>query len=691
MFKEEEVKFYFSNFVVNLRQWVFFVVTRPKFWRLKGEQNFVGSNNPVTSLAKKLHSITKESCKADSEGLRGTSPRATSGCVTGVFSRNFRIPIFIFLIFIFGLWFLVFNFKNTSASSIPRIVSYQGRLYDKDGNLLGESGTIYYFRFSVWNTSAAGAKLWPEETPSIVPLNVEWGVFNAQIGDTSLGFDPLTLNFTENSYYLQIEVASRADFSDGETLSPRQRIVSSGYAFNADTLDSYHASESASDTEIPALTNGNLILGATNPQINTASTGTLTLQGQETSGDLLLNILHGSVGIGTSTPRGKLHIAGNADSLILEGQDHTYIQWYPKGYNTGIRAYAGFAFVGDNNFTIANEINNANIILLPTNGNVGIGTPIPSSKLEIFGGYATSSLTSGDFGLHFGSNGPSPDHSQIWWGDNTGWKLHFGTKNDANNFVPRVTFLDTGEVGIGTVTPFYTLDVNGNFGILGDANFTPLDDSASSLQISDASKTETMFTADTLNNRIKIGDNGSAGDSTTLLAVDKKADAGDPAGINGAMYYNSNVNKFRCYENGAWQNCAGNGGGGAAFRGFAMLRDAAGVKMTNASAAGAEITNLVSRAKIDLTGMTSARAQFAHSLNSATIKLRVDFSTDGCVTWNATPLVPSFGSAVNANNNQTSAFNAIPTAAKTDVCVRAVIIGNGALDPVIRYVGIDIK
>ena len=113
--------------------------------------------------------------------------------------------------------------------------------------------------------------------------------------------------------------------------------------------------------------------------------------------------------------------------------------------------------------------------------------------------------------------------------------------------------------------------------------------------------------------------------------------------------------------------------------------------MTNASPGGTEITNLVSRKKIDFTNITNVRAQFAHSLNNPTIKLRIDFSTDNCVTWEATPLVAAFGFNVGANNNQTSAYSPVPVAAKNHVFVRAVMIGNGALDPVARYIEIDVN
>ncbi|HWT40446.1 MAG TPA: right-handed parallel beta-helix repeat-containing protein [Dongiaceae bacterium] len=69
-----------------------------------------------------------------------------------------------------------------------------------------------------------------------------------------------------------------------------------------------------------------------------------------------------------------------------------------------------------------------------------------------------------------------------------------------------------------------------------------------------------IFSTDTTNNRVVVG-TGSAGNTTGYLFIlDSKTTSGDPAGVNGAMYYNGSMNAFRCYTNGAWANCAGGGG-----------------------------------------------------------------------------------------------------------------------------------
>ncbi len=54
---------------------------------------------------------------------------------------------------------------------------------------------------------------------------------------------------------------------------------------------------------------------------------------------------------------------------------------------------------------------------------------------------------------------------------------------------------------------------------------------------------------------------GTSDTTGTLLVVDVKTDAGDPAGTDGAIYYNSNAGSFRCYQAGGWANCITASGG----------------------------------------------------------------------------------------------------------------------------------
>ncbi|NDC96419.1 hypothetical protein EB077_14030, partial [bacterium] len=52
---------------------------------------------------------------------------------------------------------------------------------------------------------------------------------------------------------------------------------------------------------------------------------------------------------------------------------------------------------------------------------------------------------------------------------------------------------------------------------------------------------------------------GTSDTTGTLLVLDTKTDATDPTGVNGGSYYNSNTNKLRCFEAGAWKDCIQSG------------------------------------------------------------------------------------------------------------------------------------
>lgn len=62
---------------------------------------------------------------------------------------------------------------------------------------------------------------------------------------------------------------------------------------------------------------------------------------------------------------------------------------------------------------------------------------------------------------------------------------------------------------------------------------------------------------------VQIGAGGSGSATPDFLGLDVKSDTGDPAGgFEGAMYYNTFDNKFRCYQGAGWTDCVGGGGGG---------------------------------------------------------------------------------------------------------------------------------
>ncbi|MBX4216177.1 hypothetical protein KW797_04485, partial [Candidatus Parcubacteria bacterium] len=119
-----------------------------------------------------------------------------------------------------------------ALSGTPPVLSYQGRLTDGSGNLLGGAGTTYYFKFSIWDGSTVGGgnRLWPAALPATTTATVRQGVFNVNIGDTANGYpQALDLNFNTNrDIYLQVEVSS--DNNSSETLSPRQRISAASFA-----------------------------------------------------------------------------------------------------------------------------------------------------------------------------------------------------------------------------------------------------------------------------------------------------------------------------------------------------------------------------------------------------------------------------------------------------------------------------
>jgi hypothetical protein len=161
--------------------------------------------------------------------------------------------------------------------------------------------------------------------------------------------------------------------------------------------------------------NGNGVAG--DPTIDLATTGTAgtypkvttDAYGRVTSGTTLsasdIPSLSGSyvdlstnqTAAGSKTWTGNTTFRNNGGIVNIEGTDHSYIQWYPDGAGAGRKAWTGYGGASDNNFTVANEISGADILLSPTSGSVRIpylGTGFV--KANASGQLSSSALAPGD-------------------------------------------------------------------------------------------------------------------------------------------------------------------------------------------------------------------------------------------------------------------------------------------------------
>ncbi len=111
---------------------------------------------------------------------------------------------------------------------------------------------------------------------------------------------------------------------------------------------------------------------------------------------------------------------------------------------------------------------------------------------------------------------------------------------------------------------------------------------------------------------------GTVDGNATLLVLDTKNTPGDPTGTNGAMYYNSSLNKFRCYENGAWVDCIGGSQSTTGTQSFVS-----GLQNVAANANGTAVEMMVftsATAVSNVAGVTGFTAPAAGSFRSCLIK-----------------------------------------------------------------------
>ena len=168
-----------------------------------------------------------------------------------------------------------------------------------------------------------------------------------------------------------------------------------------------------------------------------ASQGSTDIKFKAGSAERMRITSSGNVGIGTTSPSEKLHVVGYAKTSIgLKAGNYTILN--ESGNETSLSNTAYYPMFFKTNNSTRMTISNA--------GNVGIGTTSPSEKLHIAGG---------------GSGNIRLDSGGTYYGTNIQAISSAGLKIGNDDFSGYAYFHNDGNVGIGTTTPGYKLEVAG--------------------------------------------------------------------------------------------------------------------------------------------------------------------------------------------------------------------------------------
>jgi ribosome biogenesis protein Tsr3 len=235
---------------------------------------------------------------------------------------------------------------------------------------------------------------------------------------------------------------------------------------------------------------GSLYLDANATNTVIASTGARDLLFEVNSGNRLAILSGGNVGIGTTVPSSLLHVskAGNsAGGTILMGVSNTIDKWsylVSTQYNSGTHPQ-GFSLIGGfssatvNTITIGGAIYEANPateiqfwthtavshslggsqrMTINSNGNVGIGSTSPSTKLDVIG----DTFVKGVIFAYAGSGGNQV--GGITWDSTDDGALFLKASNTNKIYLNSngVSYFNGGNVGIGTTAPSSRLSIQNN-------------------------------------------------------------------------------------------------------------------------------------------------------------------------------------------------------------------------------------
>ena len=252
-----------------------------------------------------------------------------------------------------------------SLRSAPTKLTVQGFLADSVG--IAVDGELVDFEVRLWDAEEGGTELYMEAHPA-TPVNK--GSFTLKVGESVL-LDPAV--FAGGPLYFGISVVG--PFGGGGEL-PRTEVVSAPFSIRAQSADvADGVAAGAAVTSLNGLTDGVTVVGGGSVTImESADSLIISAAGGAAdtdwlvSGDDMYAGPTGSIGIGTSDPKMKVHIVGD---LLLEGS---------RGISTRSDSDLQLGHYDPPSDTFTERMR-----IVPFTGWVGIGTPSPQALLQVAG------------------------------------------------------------------------------------------------------------------------------------------------------------------------------------------------------------------------------------------------------------------------------------------------------------------
>ena len=255
-----------------------------------------------------------------------------------------------------GLLSLIISLTIAYAD-VPRHISFQGVLKDitTDAPLAGSVELEIHF----FADATGGDAIFAEEHPNV---ELDNGVYSIVIGDGNTISGNLNSLLGNTDIWLEQVV-------DSEVLAPRIKIGSTLFALKAESAEQL-VKKGSSEVSVIVNDQGNVGIGTTSPLESLHILGTQNLLRLEATENLARLHIKGTGLVNEGLP----YLGVEVNSLVLSGSDKSTNSAREIRFNTHDAA-------GGNKMVIAPE------------GNVGIGTANPTTKLEVAGGVNVGNTT----------------------------------------------------------------------------------------------------------------------------------------------------------------------------------------------------------------------------------------------------------------------------------------------------------